>query len=176
MSYFYYGLDFGYEHPQAFIKCYYDFEKDILYPIEEVFSKRCKNSTFANKIRKYKNVEIIADSARPDNIADMNDWGFDVIGAVKRWENNKGRDYCWEWLRQCNKIVIDRVRTPHLADEMTKLEFELLKDGTFSSEYPKLGEDCICALIYSLNRVIRESRREDAYDDENIDEEDSDND
>lgn len=176
MSYFYYGLDFGYEHPQAFIKCYYDFEKDILYPIEEVFSKRCKNSTFANKIRKYKNVEIIADSARPDNIADMNDWGFDVIGAVKRWGNNKGRDYCWEWLRQCNKIVIDRVRTPHLADEMTKLEFELLKDGTFSSEYPKLGEDCICALIYSLNRVIRESRREDAYDDENIDEEDSDND
>lgn len=171
MSYFYYGLDFGYEHPQAFIKCYYDDEKDILYPIEEVFSKRCKNSTFANKIRKYKNVEIIADSARPDNIADMNDWGFDVIGAVKRWGSNKGRDYCWEWLRQCNKIVIDRARTPHLADEMIKLEFELLKDGTFSSEYPKLGEDCVMALIYSLNRVIRESRREDLYEDENIDDE-----
>lgn len=171
MSYFYYGLDFGYEHPQAFIKCYYDDEKDILYPIEEVFSKRCKNSTFANKIRKYKSVEIIADSARPDNIVDMNDWGFDVIGAVKRWGNNKGRDYCWEWLRQCNKIVIDRARTPHLADEMTKLEFELLKDGTFSSEYPKLGEDCVCALIYSLNRVIRQSRREDLYIDENIDDE-----
>ncbi len=176
MSYFYYGLDFGYEHPQAFIKCYYDDEKDILYPIEEVFSRRCKNSTFAKKIRKYKNVEIIADSARPDNISDMNDWGFDVIGAVKRWGSNKGRDYCWEWLRQCNKIVIDRRRTPHLADEMTKLEFELLKDGTFSSEYPKLGEDCVMALIYSLNRVIRESRREDLYEDENMDEEEVEND
>lgn len=172
MSYYYHGLDFGYEHPQAFIKCYYDFETEILYPVEEVYSKRCKNSTFANKIRKYKNVEIIADSARPDNISEMNDWGFDVIGAVKRWGSNKGRDYCWEWLRQCNKIVIDRARTPHLADEMTKLEFELLKDGTFSSEYPKLGEDCVMALIYALNRVIRESRREDLYADENIDEED----
>ena len=172
MSYFYHGLDFGYEHPQAFIKCYYDFETDILYPVEEIYSKRCKNSTFARKIKQYKNVEIIADSARPDNISEMNDWGFDVIGAVKRWGSNKGRDYCWEWLRQCNKIVIDRARTPHLADEMTKLEFELLKDGTFSSEYPKLGEDCVMALIYALNRVIRESRREDLYADENIDEED----
>lgn len=174
MPYFYHGLDFGYEHPQTFIKCYYDREKDVLYPIEEVYSKRCKNSTFAQKIKKYKGVEIIADSARPDNISDMNDWGFDVIGAVKRWGANKGRDYCWEWLRQCNKIVVDRNRTPHLADELTKLEFELLKDGSFSSEYPKLNEDCIMALIYALNRVIRESRREDLYIDENMNEEEED--
>lgn len=171
MPYFYHGLDFGYEHPQVFIKCYYDHDTEILYPVEEVFARRCKNPTFARKISKYKDVEIIADSARPDNITDMNDWGFDVVGAVKRWGSNKGRDYCWEWLRQCNKIVVDRARTPHLADELTKLEFELLKDGTFSSEYPKLGEDCIMALIYALNRVIRESRREDLYLDENLDEE-----
>ena len=170
MSYFYYGLDFGYEHPQTFIKCFYDFETDILYPIEEVYSRRCKNAAFANKIKKYKNVEIIADSARPDNISEMNEWGFDVVGAVKRWGANKGRDYCWEWLRQCNKIVVDRERTPHLANEMTKLEFELLKDGTFSSEYPKLGEDCVMALIYALNRVIKESRREDLYEDEELNE------
>lgn len=170
MPYFYHGLDFGYEHPQAFIKCYYDRDTDVLYPIEEVYSKRCKNSTFARKIAKYKEFEIIADSARPDNISEMNDWGFDVIGAVKRWGSNKGRDYCWEWLRQCNKIVIDRTRTPHLADELTKSEFELLKDGTFSSEYPKLNEDCTMALIYALNRVIRESRREDLYQDENLEE------
>lgn len=172
MPYFYHGLDFGYEHPQAFIKCYYDRDTDILYPIEEKYSKRCKNSTFARKIKDYKGVEIIADSARPDNIAEMNDWGFDVVDAVKRWGNNKGRDYCWEWLRQCNKIVVDRARTPHLADELTKLEFELLKDGTFSSEYPKLNEDCVMALIYGLNRVIRESRREDLYADEDESEED----
>lgn len=174
MPYFYHGLDFGFEHPQVFIKCYYDRDTEILYPIEEVYSKRCKNSSFARKIAKYKDVEIIADSARPDNIAEMNDWGFDVTGAVKRWGKNKGRDYCWEWLRQCNKIIVDRSRTPHLADELTKLEFELLKDGTFSSEYPKLNEDCTMALIYALNRVIRESRREDLYIDENIDEDNED--
>lgn len=166
LPYFNYGLDFGYEHPQVFIKAYYDSDTDILYPVEEVYSRRCKNSTFARKINKYKNVEILADSARPDNIKEMQDWGFDIIGAKKRWGANNGRDYCWEWLRQCNKIVVDPERTPRLYKELTTLEFEQLKDGTFSSEYPRLNEDCIMALIYGLNRVIMETRREDLYIDE----------
>lgn len=166
LPYFYYGLDFGYEHPQVFIKAYYDSDTDILYPVEEVYSRRCKNSTFARKISKYKNVEILADSARPDNIKEMQDWGFDIIGAKKRWGANNGRDYCWEWLRQCNKIVVDPERTPRLYKELTTLEFELLKDGSFSSEYPRLNEDCVMALIYGLNRVIMETRREDLYIDE----------
>ncbi len=174
LPYFYYGLDFGYEHPQVFIKAYYDNDTDILYPVEEVYSKRCKNSTFARKIKQYKSVEIFADSARPDNIKEMQDWGFDVIGAKKRWGANNGRDYCWEWLRQCNKIVVDPERTPHLYKEFTTLEFEQLKDGTFSSEYPRLNEDCVMALIYGLNRVIMETRREDLYIDEISEEEDTD--
>ena len=163
------GLDFGFEHPQTFIRSYYDSEKDILYPFYEVWAKKCKNSTFANKIKQFKNVEIIADSARPDSIAEMNDWGFDVIGAKKRWGNSHGRDYCWEWLQQTTKIVIDSARTPHLYEEMTKLEFEQLKDGSFSSQYPTLGEDCLMACIYGLNRVIMESRRENCYDDSDSD-------
>lgn len=174
LPYFYYGLDFGYEHPQVFIKAYYDNDTDILYPVEEIYSKRCKNSTFARKIKQYKSVEILADSARPDNIKEMQDWGFDVIGAKKRWGANNGRDYCWEWLRQCNKIVVDPERTPHLYKEFTTLEFEQLKDGTFSSEYPRLNEDCVMALIYGLNRVIMETRREDLYIDEISEEEDTD--
>ena len=83
----------------------------------------------------------------------MKDWGFNVVGAVKRWEN-KGRAYSWEWLQQRRKIVIDKERCPHLYHELTTLEFKQLKDGTFSSEFPDLDEDCVMALIYSLNRVI----------------------
>lgn len=165
------GLDFGFNHPQTFIRAHYDADNDVLYPFYEVWSRKCKNSTFARKIKAFKTVEIIADSARPDSIAEMQDWGFDVIGAKKRWASNKGRDYCWEWLQQTTKIVIDPERTPHLYDEMTKLEFEQLKDGSFSSQYPTLGEDCIMALIYGLNRVIMDSRREDCYDDDIEDEE-----
>lgn len=166
------GLDFGFNHPQTFIRAHYDSDTDTLYPFYEVWSRKCKNGTFARKIKAFKNVEIIADSARPDSIAEMQEWGFDVIGAKKRWASNKGRDYCWEWLQQTTKIVIDPARTPHLYDEMAKLEFEQLKDGSFSSQYPTLGEDCVMALIYGLNRVIMDSRREDCYNDDDLDEED----
>lgn len=167
MPYFEHGLDFGYEHPQVFEQSYYDSDKDILYCVAEVYSKKCKNSTFARKIKKYRDVEILADSARPDSISEMNDWGFNVAGAVKRWGSGKGRDYCWEWLQMTTKIVIDPSRCPMLYKELTTLEHEQLKDGTFSSEYPKLGEDCTMALIYGNNRNIMESRRNSGlYDEE----------
>lgn len=167
MAYFDHGLDFGYEHPQTFIVSHYDDETDTLYCVLEVYSKRCKNSTFARKIRKWRQKEIIADSARPDAIAEMQDWGFWVTGAKKRWGSGKGRDYCWEWLQMANKIVVDPVRCPHLKHELITSEHEQLKDGTFSSAYPTVGEDCIMALIYANNRNIMESRRNDGlYDDE----------
>ncbi len=177
MPFFYHGLDFGFEHPQTFEKAYYDADADILYCVGEVFAKRCKNSTFARKIKGYITEEIICDSARPDAIAEMQDWGFNAIGAKKRWGSGKGRDYCWEWLQQTTKIVVDPVRCPHLAHELTTLEHEQLADGSFSDAYPSLDEDCVMALIYGLNRVIMESRRNNGlYDDEidEVDEEDDD--
>lgn len=161
-----YGLDFGFTHPQTFEGSFYDDETDTLYCFLEVYSKKCKNATFARKIKKYMDVEIICDSARPDSIAEMQDWGFNAIGAKKRWGDGKGRDYCWEWMQMVTKIVVDPVRCPHLKHELTTLEHEQLKDGSFSDAYPTLEEDCVMAVIYGLNRVIMESRRNDGlYDD-----------
>ena len=176
MPFFYHGLDFGFEHPQTFEKAYYDADADILYCVGEVFAKRCKNSTFARKIKGYITEEIICDSARPDAIAEMQDWGFNAIGATKRWGSGKGRDYCWEWLQQTTKIVVDPVRCPHLAHELTTLEHEQLADGSFSDAYPTLDEDCVMALIYGLNRVIMESRRNNGLYDDEIDEVDEEDD
>lgn len=166
------GLDFGYTHPQVFCQNYYDYETDTLYIFGEVYSKKCKNSTFARKIKKFMNVEIICDSARPDGIAEMQDWGFNAIGAKKRWGSGKGRDYCWEWLQRCNKIVIDPERCPNTESEFKKAEHEQLTDGSFSDAYPTLEEDTIMANIYALNRIIMTSRRNDGlYDDEEDEEE-----
>nr|DAZ37510.1 MAG TPA: terminase large subunit [Caudoviricetes sp.] len=168
------GLDFGYTHPQVFSQNYYDYETDTLYIFGEVYSKKCKNSTFARKIKKFMNVEIICDSARPDGIAEMQDWGFNAIGAKKRWGSGKGRDYCWEWLQRCNKIVIDPERCPNTEKEFTKAEHEQLPDGSFSDAYPTLEEDTIMANIYALNRIIMTSRRNDGLYDDDVEEEDSD--
>lgn len=160
-----YGLDFGFEHPQVFTESYYDRETDIVYIIWEKWAKRMRQSRFAREIEKYKSVEIIADSARPDNINDFNDWGFDVIGATKRWKGG-GRDYAWEWMQMRRKIVIDPERTPHCAKEFQKAEHEQLRDGSFSSRYPGLEEDCIMSCIYSLNRAIMDEKTMYDYDDD----------
>ena len=74
------------------------------------------------------------------------------------------------------KIVVDPERCPHLANELSTLEHEQLKDGSFSSEYPKLGEDCVMALIYGNNRNIMESRRNNGLYDDNEEEEMEDDD
>lgn len=176
MPFFYHGLDFGFEHPQTFEVAYYDEDTDTLYCVSEVFAKRCKNSAFARKIKEYITEEIICDSARPDAIAELQDWGFNAIGAKKRWGSGKGRDYCWEWLQQTAKIVVDPERCPHLAHELTTLEHEQLADGSFSDAYPKIGEDCTMALIYGLNRVIMESRRNNGLYDDEIDEDEEEED
>lgn len=176
MPFFYHGLDFGFEHPQTFQKAWYDEDMDTLYCVDEVYAKKCKNSTFARKIKKYITEEIICNSARPDAIAELQDWGFNAIGAKKRWGSGKGRDYCWEWLQQTTKIVVDPERCPHLAHELTTLEHEQLADGSFSDAYPKIGEDCTMALIYGLNRVIMESRRNNGLYDDEIDEDEEEED
>lgn len=160
-----YGLDFGFEHPQVFTESYYDRETDIVYIIWEKWAKRMRQSRFAREIEKYKSVEIIADSARPDNINDFNDWGFDVIGATKRWKGG-GRDYAWEWMQMRRKIVIDPERTPHCAKEFQKAEHEQLRDGSFSSRYPDLEEDCIMSVIYGNNRAIMDEKTMYDYDDD----------
>ena len=168
----YHGLDFGFEHPCVFVQCGYDREKHILYIIFEEWHKRMKMINFAKRIKSFSNVEIIADSANPDKICDFNDWGFDMIGATKRWKGG-GRDYAWEWLQQLNKIIIDPERTPHCAKEFKMAEHEQLKDGSFSSRYPDLDEDCICATFYGLNRVIMEEKTwYEAEEDDDIDYED----
>lgn len=151
----YQGLDFGYEHPMAFIRAYYDQQTDTVYPFFEHVKQKCSLVEFCKGIDDYKQFETIADSAEPDRIADMRDMDFDVIKAVKRWGNNKGRAYSWGWLRTRSKIVVDPSRTPHLAKELRTLEFEKLKGGGYSSRLPDLNEDCVMALIYALNRVIR---------------------
>ena len=159
MSYFYYGLDWGFTHPQAFTKVAYNEDTDTVYVLWEHVAVGQKQQTFARKIKQFKECEIIADSEAPDKIRDYLDWGFNVVGAVKRWKGG-GRDYAWEWLQTVRKIVIDPNRTPKALHEFNNAEHEQLKDGSFSSEYPRLEEDSIMSIIYALNRVIIGSKKE----------------
>lgn len=160
MGEFYHGLDWGWTHAQVFVQCSYDRKKDILYITDEVYLRKCKQVQFAKKIAKFRKVEIIADSAEPERVAQYRDYGFDIIGASKGWGS---RTFAWEWLQQLVKIVIDPNRCPNIAKELRTLEFEQFADGSFSSQYPNVGEDGIFSIAYALNRVMREERQYDEY-------------
>lgn len=173
----YQGIDWGDTHPQVFSRTAYDSSSDTLFILKEHYRTRCKLLTFLKGIAKprgekevneelynlYAEQETICDSATPDKIRDAQDYGWNAIAAVKRWKGG-GRAYGWEWLSNVREIVIDPEITPKIAKELRILEFEKLRDGTFSSAYPTEGEDGIMATIYGLNRVIIASKDEDQYD------------
>lgn len=173
----YQGIDWGYEHPQVFIRCAYDRENDRLYILHETYRQRTKLLTFLkatarDKSRKldeellqeYMDAETICDRD-PNKIADAVDYGWNVIGATKKWKGG-GRSYAWEWLREVTEIVIDPAVCPNMARELRTLEFEIVKStGEYSSAYPDVGEDGVMALAYALNRVIMDYKRADEYDD-----------
>lgn len=161
----YQGIDWGYEHPQVFVRVAYDRERDTVYLFYERYRRRCKMPTFFKGIMRFKRNETICDSADPDKIADAQDMGWEAVPAVKRWRGG-GRDYAWEWLRSRECVVVDPERCPNLARELRTLEFEQLRDGSFSSRYPDEGEDGVMATVYALNRVIVASKEDEAYPDD----------
>jgi len=79
-----YGLDFGYNHPTALMRVYWC-ESDIY--IEPVIYESYLTTT--NLIERCeslgveKNITIVADYARPEIIAEMNNAGYDVQNANK---------------------------------------------------------------------------------------------
>lgn len=157
------GLDFGYEHPMAFVRVAYDPDADEVVAVYERVGRRCKLGQFLRPLDEagFRADEVICDSAEPDRIDQMLDWGWDAVRAVKRWKGG-GRAYGWDWLRQRTRIVVDPSRTPELARELRELEFERVRGG-FSSRYPTDGEDAVMATIYALNRVIRDAADYDGY-------------
>lgn len=84
---FVYGLDFGYQHPTALIKVWY--WEDELYIEEEIYkplltSLKLIDEMEARGIDKY--VQIIADHARPEMIAELQTAGYYVLKADKSVE------------------------------------------------------------------------------------------
>lgn len=82
-----YGLDFGYQHPTALCRIWY-FEDEIY--IEEVIYESYLTSQDLvermNRLNIEKNVEIIADYARPEMIQELRLDGFYILNADKSVE------------------------------------------------------------------------------------------
>ena len=81
-----YGLDFGFSNDQSALVAIYELESDIIGVEELVYKKGILGSQYANILMSQNvdsNVLIVADSARPEIIAEIKANGYRIIGADK---------------------------------------------------------------------------------------------
>lgn len=81
-----YGLDFGFSNDESALVAVYDMGDNKLGIIQKIFEKGILNSQYAQKFKAAEidpNVLIVADSARPEAIAEIKSNGYRIIGADK---------------------------------------------------------------------------------------------
>ena len=149
-----YGIDFGYNHPTAMVRIYWH-EKDIF--IEPViYESYLTTSDLLDRFEKLdieKNADIVADYARPEIIAELNNNGYNVINANKSVK--KG---------------IDNVKTfgifcmEHEALKKEYQNYKWKKIGDQITDEPiKLWDDAMDATRYAVAYIKEQYFTDDAY-------------
>ena len=154
------GIDFGYAvDPSCYQQNHFDKTRKRLYIFNEIYKVGMSNKMLHEEIRKNKisRANIIADSAEPKSIDEMNSLGYmRVIGAKKGADSV---EYGVKWLQNLEQIIIDPKRCPNIAREFTLYEYERDKYGNFKSKYPDKDNHGIDSVRYS---------REDEYNNRRI--------
>ncbi len=151
---FIYGLDFGYNHPTALMRIYWH-EKDIF--VEPVIYESYLTTTDLlerfEQLNIEKNADIVADYARPEIIAELNNNGYNVINANKSVK--KG---------------IDNVKTFGIfcmENEALKKEYQNYKwkkiGDQITDEPVKLWDDAMDATRYAVAYIKEQYFTDDAY-------------
>lgn len=82
-----YGLDFGFSNDESALVAVYDLGEKRLGVVQKVFERGILNSQYAEKFNVAQvdpNILIVADSARPEAIAEIKSNGYRIIGADKK--------------------------------------------------------------------------------------------
>lgn len=149
---FIYGIDFGFNHPTALVRIYWH-EKDIF--IEPViYESYLTTSDLIDRFEKLgieKNADIVADYARPEIIAELNNNGYNVMNANKSVK--KGIDnvktfgiYCMEheglkkeyqnykWKKIGDQIIDEPVKLWDDAMDATRYAVVYIKEQYFTDD------------------------------------------
>lgn len=150
----YFGLDFGFAvDPLAFVACHYDAKHEGIYIFDEIYQQKLLNKQAAEKIAaKAGRHRILADSAEPKSIAEMQSYGLRISGAKKGPDSV---EHGIKWLQDRGHIYIDKRRAPNTYREFITYEYEKNRQGQFVSAYPDKDNHAIDSLRYSLSEVMR---------------------
>ena len=113
------------------------------------------NKKLHDEILKIKigNSPIIADSAEPKSIDEINSYGgLRVLGAEKGPDSV---EFGIKWLQNLTEIIIDPIRCPNTAREFSTYEYEKDKYGNFKSKYPDENNHSIDQTRYSREREYK---------------------
>lgn len=149
-----YGLDFGYNHPTALMRVYWC-DNDI-YIESVIYESYLTTPMLIDRMQSFnieKTVTIVADYARPEIIAELNNAGYDVQNA--------------------NKVVkkgIDNVKTFGVFcqdDKAIRKEYENYKwkkvGDMITDEPVKMWDDAMDAIRYATTHIRKEYYTDDSY-------------
>lgn len=151
---FIYGIDFGYNHPTALVRIYWH-EKDIF--IEPVIYESYLTTSDLlvrfEQLNIEKNADIIADYARPEIIAELNNNGYNVINANKSVK--KGID-------NVKTFGIFCMEHEALKKEYQNYKWKKIGDN-ITDEPVKLWDDAMDATRYAVAYIKEQYFTDDAY-------------
>jgi phage terminase large subunit len=149
-----YGLDFGYNHPTALMRVYWCDNDIYIEPV--IYESYLTTPMLIDKMQSFnveKTITIVADYARPEIIAELNNAGYDVQNA--------------------NKVVkkgIDNIKTFGVLcqdDKALKKEYENYKwkkvGDMITDEPVKMWDDAMDAIRYATTHIRQEYYTDDSY-------------
>jgi phage terminase large subunit len=149
-----YGLDFGYNHPTALMRVYWCDNDIYIEPV--IYESYLTTPMIIDRMQSFnveKTITIVADYARPEIIAELNNAGYDVHNA--------------------NKVVkkgIDNMKTFGVFcqdDKAIRKEYENYKwkkvGDMITDEPVKMWDDAMDAIRYATTHIRQEYYTDDSY-------------
>lgn len=144
-----YGLDFGYNHPTALVKVW--FFEDELFIETLIYESYLTTTELIQKIKECgmeRDVECMADYARPEIIAEINEHGYSVLKADKNVK--KGIDDVKNYKVYTNSKEIQR--------EYENYKWKKVGDR-ITDEPVKLWDDALDAVRYAVREIKQNGSR-----------------
>lgn len=143
-----YGVDFGYfPDPTAIVAVYY---YNGGYIFDEVcYQVEMKNRDIGETLKNLPQILVIADSAEPKSIAEIREFGLNILPT------EKGRDSVAYGIKrvQEQRISVTK-RSVNLIKEYRNYLFKVNKEGFIIPGVPEDGRDhCMDALRYAINSL-----------------------
>ena len=140
-----FGLDFGFDAPNAMPCTHYDRKRKIIYIYDEFYESGLTNDLIAERIKPLVDDNYVTcDSAEPKSVAELVQHGITAIGAKKGKDSIK---HGIQWLKQ-QEIIIDK-KCVNMINEFQQYHYKQDKWGNVLPVPVDMFNHLIDALRYA---------------------------